>query len=437
VEIHRSDLPPEASKSLMEGFRKRTHSPPRDPLELLAERNPAASLDQVVNVTVIREPGATTYRYRFRDGTLVTLTVPDAEDLILEVGGRPVYAHLMREESPSHPHFWHEVTFFSEDWETQYLVLASPKIPAGVVLDTVRSMLEESPYEEPADNESAARVVCIPWVPGYDLDLPNLSLVERTVWNSTLIYPEEDVVWMWYESWLFKGMVGEELAQKQAHLEQLVRRAMTGSYSPEFSRALEEARESNFTVQGWLSDFPDVSNDELIDAISTTAAEVENLTKIALLLAERHGALRALFLISEGQAYRPDPDELTNQKVQLERMRYELAQRWICVRELIYKARYGYYSPEFRARLDLARSGDTAASSLPSELIEMEERGLDVYEMLNVTLAEIRNLTWRLIYLTDKLSEESVLSALSSPGGTFVVRVCPPPDNLPSDDWDL
>ncbi len=141
IEIHHPDLPPEASESLMEGFMKRAQSPPRDPLELLAERNPAAPLDQVVNVTVTREPGATTYRYRFRDGTWAVLTVPDAQDLLLEVGGRPVYAHLMRGESPSHPHFWHQVTFFSEGWKTQYLVLASPKIPADEVLDVVRSML--------------------------------------------------------------------------------------------------------------------------------------------------------------------------------------------------------------------------------------------------------------------------------------------------------
>lgn len=69
------------------------------------------------------------------------MTGPDAEALFLEVGGRPVYAHLMRGESPGHPHFWHEVTFFSEDWETQYLVLASPRIPAEVVLDAVGSTL--------------------------------------------------------------------------------------------------------------------------------------------------------------------------------------------------------------------------------------------------------------------------------------------------------
>ncbi len=232
VETHRPNLPPEASKSLMEGFRRRAGSHLRDPLELLAERNPAAPLDQVVKVTVTRELGAITYRYRFRDGTRVTLTVPNAEDLILEVGGRPVYAHLMREESLGHPHFWHEVAFFSEDWKTQYLLLTSPKISAEEVLDAARSMLEGSPHE-------------------------------------------------------------------------------------------------------------------------------------------RH------------------------------------------------------------------ENGESAASSLLSELIEMEERGLDVYEMLNVTLVEIRNLTWQLIYLTDKLSEESVLPAFSSSGGTFVVRVCPPPDNLPSDDWDL
>ncbi|MDK2464057.1 MAG: hypothetical protein QI223_04710 [Candidatus Korarchaeota archaeon] len=59
---------------------------------------------------------------------------------------------------------------------------------------------EELPYGKPTNNESATRVVCIPWVPGYDLDLSNLSFVEKTVWNSTLIYPEEDAVWMWYES---------------------------------------------------------------------------------------------------------------------------------------------------------------------------------------------------------------------------------------------
>jgi len=431
VEIHRSDLPPEASKSLMEGFRKRTHSPPRDPLELLAERNPAAPLDRVVNVTVIREPGATTYRYRFRDGTWVVLTVPDAQDLFLEVGGRPVYAHLVRGESPSHPNFWHEVTFFSEDWETQYLVLASPKIPVEEVLDAVRSMLEESPCEEPADNESAARVVCIPWVPGYDLDLPNLSLVERTVWNSTLIYPEEDVVWMWYESWLFKGMVGEELAQKQAHLEQLVRRAMTGSYSPEFSRALEEARESNFTVQGWLSDFPDVGDAELVDVINATAVEVENLTHLILLLSERHGVLRALFLISKDRAYQPDFEELAAEEDQLEVLSEEFTQKWIYVRELIYRAKYGDYSPEFRSQLDQARASNLTECAYLRGLVEWEDGGLGVYEMLNATLAEIRELTWRLVYLTEKCHEELVLATLASSNGTFVVRGCPPSENPP------
>ncbi|RLG37189.1 MAG: hypothetical protein DRO01_07400, partial [Thermoproteota archaeon] len=166
VETHRPNLPPEASKSLMEGFRRRAGSHLRDPLELLAERNPAAPLDQVVKVTVTRELGAITYRYRFRDGTRVTLTVPNAEDLILEVGGRPVYAHLMREESPGHPHFWHEVAFFSEDWKTQYLLLASPKISAEEVLDAVRSTLEGPPRERHENGESAAGVVCIPWVPG-------------------------------------------------------------------------------------------------------------------------------------------------------------------------------------------------------------------------------------------------------------------------------
>ncbi len=186
---------------------------------------------------------------------------------------------------------------------------------------------EEPPHGEPASSEPATRVVCIPWVPGYDLDLSNLSFVERAVWNSTLIYPEEYVGWMWYESWLFKGMVGEELMQKQAQLEQLVRRATTGGYSPEFGRALEEARESNFTAQGWLSDFPDVGGVELVDAINATAVEVENLTRLILLLSERHGMLGALFLISKNRAYQPDPDELAAEEIQLEMITEELMQK--------------------------------------------------------------------------------------------------------------
>ncbi len=215
--------------------------------------------------------------------------------------------------------------------------------------------------------------------------------------------------------------------QKQAHLEQLVRRALTGSYSPEFSRALEEARESNFTAQSWLSDFPDVGDVELADAINATAVEVENLTRLILLLSERHGVLSALFLISEGQEYQPDSREFAAEEVKLETMREELARKWIYVRELIYRAKYGDYSPEFRAQLGQARAGDPAAYALLGGLVELEDRGLDVYEMLNITLAEIHDLTWRLVYLTDKHGEEMVLATLASSNGTFVIQGCPPP----------
>ncbi len=52
--------------------------------------------------------------------------------------------------------------------------------------------------------------------------------------------------------------------------------------------------------------------------------------------------------------------------------------------------------------------------------------------MLNATLAEIRDFTWRLVYLTEKYNEELILATLASSNGTFVVQACPPPENPPS-----